>query len=196
VTEEQQEIDHESEETPTVSAGLTRLLEVIWAKVQARDEVANWFSQWVPLLDSLQSLGMTLTTVAMGIKARVEKQDEPFLEDVELEQLKTQLAEVFESSPNAAELIFGLENIDVAVQDIIEDEESRSAVGAISEGLEHRLDGVIQRLIDWGIGAETPDVTPEQLRAFLEKVEAVLQEAIDRWLMPHIIDSEMTRGDK
>ncbi|MGM0558218.1 MAG: hypothetical protein ACQEVA_17670 [Myxococcota bacterium] len=196
MSEEQQEIAGATEDTPSVSAGLTRLLEVVWAKVQARDEVARWFSQWVPLLDSLQSLGMTITSVVMGVKARVDERDAPYLDDEEIEQLKIQLTEIFESSPDAAELIFGLENIDVAIQDIIEDDQSRTAVGEIFNGLERRLDGVIQRLISWGIGEEEPDVTPEQLRVFLGKVEAVLQEAIDRWLMPYIIDSELKRGDK
>lgn len=188
MTEEQQEIEQGSEETPTVSAGLTRLFDVIWSKIRERGEAVRWFEQWVPLLDQLQSFGMTLASVMMGIKARAESRETPYLDDEELEQLRLQITEIFEASPDAAELIFGLDNVDDAIGDIFADEQSRAAVGDIVGGLERRMDGVIQRLIDWGLGREEPQMTPEQLQAVLEQVERVLQEAIDRWVLPRLMD--------
>jgi hypothetical protein len=196
LTDQQQETGPDTEAPPSITTGLSRLLEIIWAKVQRRDEVADWFSQWVPLMESLQSLVMTLGSVAMAVRARAGKRDEPYLDTEELEQLKAELVEVFEASPNAAELIFGLENIDVAIQEIVEDEESRDAAARIFAGLEARLDGVIQRLITWVTDEGEPPVTIEQLQTFLEQIERVLQEAIDRWLLPTIMDSELKRGDK
>lgn len=189
--------DHvgEASGVAAIGAGLSQLLEVIWGKVQEREEVARWFSQWVPLLASLQELGMTLASVAMAVRARVDEREEPYLDDEELEHLKMRLVEILEASPDAAELIFGLENVDEAIEDILEDEESRSAVATILGGLERQFDGVIQRLVAWATGAETPDITPDQVRAFLDQVQDVLQEAVDRWLLPMIIDSELKRGD-
>lgn len=179
----------------TVSANLSQLAAVVWGKVQQRDELSEWFSQWVPLLSSLQDLGMTLTSVALGIRKRLDDEDQPYLSDEELAELERQLTEIFEAFPNAAEVIFGLENVDAAIEDILSDEESRSAAANIFAGLERRLDGIIQRVISWLAGDGGPDVTPEQLQAFVEKVERLLQEVIERWVLPAVIDADMKEGD-
>ena len=195
MTDQQQESPEETDTPPSIAGGLSRLLQLVWSKVQEREEVARWFAQWVPLLESLQSLGMTLGSVLLAVRARATETEAPYLDDEELAQLKMQLTQVFESSPDAAELIFGLENIDVAIEEIIADDESRSAAASNLGGLEQRLDGVVQRLITWMSDEGKPPVTLEQLQAFVEQLERVLQEAIDRWVLPNIIDSDLKRGD-
>ncbi len=164
-----------------------RMLEVLQQTVTSHDEIIGWIAAWLPLVDAVKSLAMTSGKLAVGARHALQELDAQRLLDGEsLADFQEQFHELVEAFPEASALFFGVENIDNLVRETIQDEEARAVVVNFGQVVEAKMNGLIGRLVEWGLEDGAPELSVEKLEGFVRGLEALLQEVLDRWVLPPI----------
>ena len=170
-----------------VETSFERMIGVLGQVVANRDEITSWIAAWLPLIAAIKSLAATVAKLGFRTRQALGSEDNEalFAEEV-LGELQEQFAQLLETFPDASAFFFGVENFDNLVRETVQDEEARAAVGRFGKVVEAKMNALIGRLLDWGLEDGGPELSVERLEAFVRGLEAVLQGALDRWVLPKL----------
>lgn len=185
------------------SAHLPRLFGAFERARASGKNAATWLSDAMSLFGALQKLGRTLTElIAAGRRAAVHNRthdigDHKHLVDVEIvDEIIQQLQGLIDVSPDAGELFFGAEKLDGFMDDFFVDSSNPSLFSVLEElgeFLDTRLSKFIERLFDIVFEDEMAGHRGqasrfERVEEFIRGLEHLLQEALDRWVLPGLYD--------
>ncbi|QDG51449.1 hypothetical protein FIV42_12050 [Persicimonas caeni] len=170
-----------------VQTSFVRMLAVLKQVVASRDEIVGFVATWLPLLGALKSLGTT--AAKFGWRARqlvAAPGEEAFFDEEIVAEFREQFDELVDAFPEASALFFGVDNLDNLVRETAQDEEARAVVARFGRVVEAKMNALIGRLVEWGLEEGAPELSVEKLEGFVRGLEALLQEVLDRWVLPNV----------
>jgi hypothetical protein len=170
-----------------VQTSFVRMLAVLKQVVASRDEIVGFVATWMPLLGALKSLGTT--AAKFGWRARqlvAAPGEEAFFDEEIVAEFREQFDELVDAFPEASALFFGVDNLDNLVRETAQDEEARAVAARFGRVVEAKMNGLIGRLVEWGLEEGGPELSVEKLEGFVRGLEALLQEVLDRWVLPNV----------
>lgn len=188
----------ESEDSDVASA-FSRMLGALRERAEAGPAAVRWLSSWQPLVAALQSLGMTVGKLIWRARqAHTSDQstgdDSPLIDDEARDEIDARFRALREAFPDASEIFFGVDEIDRLIGETLENPTAREAVMSFARLVEARISAVIAQLVEWGLADDGPDLSLERLEGFVRGLEALLQEVLDRWVLPRLFED--FDGDK
>lgn len=168
---------------------LARLLEMLRAMAGERNGVAAWFASWLPLMGALQNLAVTAGKLLWRARQLAdEEHDGSLLDDEALGELRERFAALVAAFPDASVFFFGIDNVDTLIGDVLADGDARGMVAQLAGAVDARLNEVFARLIEWGLEDGAPELSLQRLETFVRGLEKLLQEVLDRWVLPRLYD--------
>jgi hypothetical protein len=189
----------ESDEELGVSARLGRVFGALQQALAGREGAASWLSAGLSLLGALQKLGGTVARLIRHAR-RVAKENAAAgpdaaraeLVDAEiLEEIREQFRDLLDGFPEAGDLFFGVDELDDFMRELISGDAPNSLLRGLEqlgEFLETRMNRLVGRLIDYGFEEHAQTLSIERLEEFIRGTESLLQEVLDRWVIPEIYD--------
>ncbi len=184
----------EEQEQPPANAGphlatsFGRVVELLRSMVGEREGVAAWIASWMPLVSALKGLALTAAKVLWQARKLATDGDVRLVDDDALAELRDRFDELVETFPDATAFFFGLDNVDTLVGDVLDDGEARGTVMRFARAVEQRMNEVIGRLVEWGLEDGAHEINLERLEAFVRGLEGLLQDVLDRWVLPRLYD--------
>lgn len=170
-----------------VQTSLRRVIGVLKQAVVGRADIAGWFASLLPLIAAVQSLAMTSGKLLWRArKLAGDGGDARVLDDEALAELRAQFDELVEAFPEATAFFFGIDNVDTVVGEVLADTDARAVVVRFGRVVEARMNQMLGQLVDWGLEDGAPDLSVERLEAFLRGLEKLMQEVLDRWVLPRL----------
>lgn len=121
------------------------------------------------------------------------REDEPLFDVDWLDgDVSERLRQLLEASPDLGELFFKIDAIDRMIEGALRADETGDdgPTGAIVRRVEARLNAVVERLVEWGLSDDGPELDVEHLEAMISGLESMLQEVLDRWVLPTLYGDE------
>ncbi len=198
-TDEPSEDAGDEPEDSDVASAFSRMLAALRERAEAGPAAVRWLAAWQPLVAALQSLGVTVGKLIWRARqAQMSDQpngdDSPLIDDEAREEIDARLRALREAFPDASEIFFGVDEIDRLIGETLENAQAREAVVSFARLIEARVSAVIAQLVEWGLAGDGPDLSLERLEGFVRGLEALLQEVLDRWVLPRLFDD--LDGDK
>jgi hypothetical protein len=170
-----------------IGASFRRMVSVLKDTVASREEITSWIGSWLPLFGALQSLAVTTAKLLWRAKeAASSAGDEPLLDDEAVADVEARFDELVEAFPQASEFFFGFEHVDSLVRETLTDADTRGAVAGFAVAVEARLNGLIGRLVQWGLDDDAGELSLERLEAFVRGLEGLLEQILNRWILPKL----------
>lgn len=165
----------------------SRMLAVLKRVVASGDEITGFVATWLPLLGALKNLGLTAAAFGMRVRQVIAAPgDDPLFDETTVADLRAGFDDLVDAFPEASALFFGVDNLDNLVREASQDEEARAVVARFGQVVEAKMNGLIGRLVDWGLEEGGPELSVERLEAFVHGLEALLQEVMERWVLPKV----------
>ncbi|MFP4599215.1 MAG: hypothetical protein ACLFVJ_13235 [Persicimonas sp.] len=198
-TDEPSEDAGDEPEDSDVASAFGRMLGALRERAEAGPAAVRWLAAWQPLVAALHSLGVTVGKLIWRarqahISDRAHGDDRPLIDDEARDEIDARFRALREAFPDAAELFFGVDEIDRLIGETLENPKARETVTSFARLIEARVSAVSARLVGWGLAEEGPELSLERLEGFVRGLEALLQEVLDRWVLPRLFED--LDGDK
>ena len=176
-------------EPAQVMAGEVR--EQIDALVAIAGANSERLARWMPVLQAAREVGADLMEV--GRRVTAAEFDGEGLPDALIADLAEQTRAVFDAFPNVVDAYGDLDALDQKLEEMAR-RRNGEAIERYIEMVAGWLDQLMRRVIDGFFDDQKRRLSPDQIEAALERLDAVLAEVIDRWIVPATIDGGSSHG--
>lgn len=209
-TKQENETVEESPQPEGVAAHLPRLFRAFEQARASGKSASTWLVDGLSLLGALHKLGRTLTQLANHARraaaqnrAQENAVAQPLLDADIINDIREQFQDLIDQFPDAGELFFGVDKLDDFIAELFVGSTDISLLGAfgdLGDFLDAKLSGFVERLIDWafdqeesGLHAKNPKF--KRIEEFIHGLENLMQEVLDRWVLPGIYDLDGDEDD-
>lgn len=189
--------EHNGEETPeqqppaleeTSPDAFSALYGQLKRWLPRKPRLHTWVTEWAPVVVAFSSLLGTAQKFAMQLKSQLKGDDKTAFQLPEemFQELSAEFQELGKSFPNVTELIFGVDDIDVFIQEFLANEENRAYLTGALDRITSFSEPYVQKLIEGAYFASKSNefVTTDALVSYFSRAEAILQKLCERWLIP------------
>lgn len=176
------------------SFGSSAWEKLLLSTLRAEGPLPEVVMRWSPLIRALIRLGRSALTLTGELRRRAQRGDTPIWRDELLAELRQKLHEVVDASPELTDFFFDLDHVDAIITSVLRDDDSRDALNTALQSAEAHLDRGLQRLIAAALDPDHADLRSDQLLDFISSIESILEEAIERWLIPTVLDARPPGG--
>lgn len=193
-----------------VSAHLPRLLSAFEKARVSQKNASRWLADALSLLAALQKFGHLLTRLIARARRSAQQnlagEDSPpeaLLDAETVDEIRQQFQALIDQFPDAGELIFGLDKVDKMVGQLMDGSAPQSlqrAVGELAGFLDTQIAEFMARLVDWVLDDDAAGFQGEatkfqRLEEFIRALETLMQEVLDRWVLPGFYDFDGDEDD-
>jgi hypothetical protein len=158
------------------------LYERLQELISESEETAAWFAMWAPVVASAGRLAKTLGRVGFQLRDVASGESDAVWTEEDRAHVAAELATIAADFPDVADVIFGLENIDVMIDALLTDGDARRAASATVKSVTDLLDRLISRLIAIGLGQRETSFGPDRVVEFLERFEDSAETILNPWV--------------
>lgn len=171
-----------------IEARFVELIEAVRVRLKEGPEFLAWLGAWTPVVEAIGRLAKTAAELARRIPQASAANDRPLFDERVRAEIAAELRALIDEFPDVGAIFFDVEYLDEMIERALDDEVARSAGGDLVEAVEVRIGEGIGRLIEWGLEADGPKFSVERLEAFIDGLEKLLDEILERWILPALQD--------
>ncbi|MFW5966844.1 MAG: hypothetical protein ACOCV2_04960 [Persicimonas sp.] len=175
-------------DTGRIEMRFFELIEAVRARLEDGPDFLAWLGAWSSVLEAFGRLAETAVELGMRIPQASVQSDQPLFDEQVRAEIAVELRDLVDEFPDVGAFFFEVEHLDEMVERALDDDVTRSAAGELVEAVEVRIGQGIGRLIEWGLDADGPQFRVERLEAFIDGLEKLLDEILERWIMPALQD--------
>lgn len=167
-------------------AFVDRVGEDFWSGEEGA-ELASRFGHWWPVFEQAKGVLEAAFDLGRYLADRAGEQAEAPPEEL-VEALRTGTSQLLSEFPSIADIYDDVQRIDEELADRLDRSGGNDALLRYLDWLRGLIDAVVGHLVELAFSEADYELTPQRLEVFLERLDQILEQALDRWVVGEIVE--------